>query len=342
MYMSTTIDARWVLLPSGRSLDLYRSRWDGVLDREQFDYCRQHGISLAYDCLQIGWVVGTCTDEFDGATSANATASLRLTDALTDPESRANELCRGARAAVERCLHDASSGMISLDEAERRLRAVVERTEDEFTSAHGLPLADAFHFALRSHLAGALNALRGPQCRPPVPDDVATFTFRSWTPEDFSVYFDLLNSPQVWRYLPEPFPTPFTPDTARTLLEVAAIGFHHETVAVVVDDQPVGQCLLRFNQPTAGVRTAEVAYWLGEQHWAKGWMSRILPLFTQRSFQHHRLDAIYAWIMPDNQASIRTAERAGYRRDQWSGESRVAESLRRSEFVRYATYRADW
>jgi [ribosomal protein S5]-alanine N-acetyltransferase len=340
--MSTIIDPRRVQLPSGRSFDLYPSRWDGVLDREQFDFCRQHGIPLAYDCLQTGWVVGTCTDDLDAATSAHATASVPSAVALTDPECRADDLSQRARAAVERGLHDARSGMISRDEAERGLRAVVERLEDEFPSAHALPLADALHFALRSQLAGALRELRGPQCRPAEPDDRGTFSFRPWTSEDVADYFDLLNSPRVWRYLPEPFPTPFTPDTARTLLEVAAIGFHHETVAVVVDDQPVGQCLLRFNQPTVGVRTAEVAYWLGEQHWGKGWMSRILTLFTDRSFRRHRVDAIYAWIMPGNQASIRTAERSGYRRDWWSLESRVAASLRRSEFVRYATYRADW
>jgi RimJ/RimL family protein N-acetyltransferase len=46
--------------------------------------------------------------------------------------------------------------------------------------------------------------------------------------------------------------------------------------------------------------------------------------------------------MEDNKASIRVAERAGYRREPFALEAQIAESLRRPGFVRYATYRVDW
>jgi RimJ/RimL family protein N-acetyltransferase len=71
-------------------------------------------------------------------------------------------------------------------------------------------------------------------------------------------------------------------------------------------------------------------------------MSRVLPEFTYRSFRRHSIDVIYAWIMEDNKASIRVAERAGYRREPFALEAQIAESLRRPGFVRYATYRVDW
>ena len=41
-----TLTPGCVVLPSGRVLDLYRSRWDGVLDPEEYEYCRQHGVAL--------------------------------------------------------------------------------------------------------------------------------------------------------------------------------------------------------------------------------------------------------------------------------------------------------
>jgi RimJ/RimL family protein N-acetyltransferase len=71
-------------------------------------------------------------------------------------------------------------------------------------------------------------------------------------------------------------------------------------------------------------------------------MSRVLPAFTRRGFHQHPVDVIYAWIMKDNLASIRVAERAGYLRTHFPREAQLAESLRRPAFVRYATYRADW
>ena len=58
------------VLPSGRSFDPHRSRWQGLLDAEELAFCRQHGIPVAYDCLQLGWVPATCADATPVASQA--------------------------------------------------------------------------------------------------------------------------------------------------------------------------------------------------------------------------------------------------------------------------------
>jgi RimJ/RimL family protein N-acetyltransferase len=68
-------------------------------------------------------------------------------------------------------------------------------------------------------------------------------------------------------------------------------------------------------------------------------MSQILPAFTRRSFRTHCLNVIYAWIREDHMASVRVAERAGYRRDSFPFEAELAQSLRRPGFIRYAIFR---
>ena len=148
----STVDSQSVLLPSGRTLDFYRSRWDGVLDREEYDYCRAHGVPLAYDCAQTGWVVGTCTDEIDGAATGHASRSAPEWVRPVDPERWADGLLREARAAATRCVDDVLAGRLSVGEAECRLDDVVERTAAEFARAHGLHQADALQFALHSHI----------------------------------------------------------------------------------------------------------------------------------------------------------------------------------------------
>jgi RimJ/RimL family protein N-acetyltransferase len=151
----------------------------------------------------------------------------------------------------------------------------------------------------------------------------------------------LLDNPRLWQYLPEPFPTPLTEALARTLIEVGTIPGRQETLAVLHDGRPIGQALLRFDAPFVGVRAAEVAYWLGEEHWGKGWMTRILADFLARSFAAHRLDVVYAWIHDDNRASARVAERCGLGPDPFPLATGLAHSLQRPRFHRFVRYRRE-
>lgn len=50
-----------------------RPRSAGPLSHEEAAYCRAHNIGLAYDPVQIGWVVADCVDDIDGHGSAEAT-----------------------------------------------------------------------------------------------------------------------------------------------------------------------------------------------------------------------------------------------------------------------------
>jgi RimJ/RimL family protein N-acetyltransferase len=268
--------------------------------------------------------------------------SLAFPFATADPEQRASQLRDVVNADAKRVLADVRQGRMSFDEARERLMCAADDALRAFEEEQGFSTSDLCHWTLQTAVADALGAMRGPRHQTPSLAGPAAVTFRSWTSLDAAIYVELLGNPKIWEHLPEPFPCPFTEDTARILIDVAGIRFHHNAVAIEVDGRPIGQCLLRFDQPFAGVRAAEVAYWLGENYWGQGWMTRVLPIFTSQSFLRHRLDVIYAWISKDNRASIRVAQRAGYQRDTYPGETRLAESLRRPGFERYATYRADW
>jgi RimJ/RimL family protein N-acetyltransferase len=43
-------------------------------------------------------------------------------------------------------------------------------------------------------------------------------------------------------------------------------------------------------------------------------MSLVLPAFVAHCWSNHQVDQLYAWIHPDNAASERVAERAGFSR----------------------------
>jgi [ribosomal protein S5]-alanine N-acetyltransferase len=333
-----------VTLPSGRIFDLHRSRWDGVLDREEYEYCRQHGIALGYDCAQLGWVAQTFSDELSELLQRSMPPGPAAQPVVVDSEQRVLELRGIAEAEAERILMEVRQGRMSLDAAQQRLEldaaSSIEQAAEEFQ--FGMSDWDSGHWALESCVVNTVATVRGPLHQPPDVPESRALKFRPWSSDDAMVYTELLGNPRIWTYLPGPFPSEFTVDTALALIEAGSIGFHHDTVAIEVDGRPIGQCLLRFDRPFAGTLASEVAYWLGEEYWGQGWMSRALPAFTRRSFRLHSVDVIYAWILKENEASIRVAESAGYRRAPFALEARLAESLRRPGFVRYATHRADW
>lgn len=281
-----------VVLPSGRSLLLERSRWDGPLDPEELAWCRAHRVPLAFDPAQSGWVVHRAEDPID-------------------------ELRRLAAGTAD--------------------RAEIHWRLTEFARSHGLRAADAAHWLVGATIAKAreraiLTALPGAE----------HFTFRPWEPDDAAAYRTMLDNPRLWRFLPEPFPGPLTEQTARSLIAIATIDGRQETLAVERDGSPIGQCLLRFDEPAHGVRAAEVAYWLAEAHQGKGWMAPALSAFLLRGFRMHAIDVVYAWIHTEHAASARIATRCGFSADDFPLEHELAAATRRPGFRRFVTHRAQW
>jgi RimJ/RimL family protein N-acetyltransferase len=54
-----------VRLSGGRRFNPRRPRSEGPLDAEELAWCRSHGVALAADPLQGGWVVADCPDDLD-------------------------------------------------------------------------------------------------------------------------------------------------------------------------------------------------------------------------------------------------------------------------------------
>jgi len=320
------------VLPSGRSFDPHRSRWQGLLDEEELAFCRQHGIPVAYDCLQLGWVPVTCADAApvvsQGATPVAASAAGAAA-AIVD------ELRRLARGEGQRA--GAGGDEFARETARVAVRQHVAPGLAALFAAHGLRAADECHQACEVALHQEL-----PAPAPLVATEPAAFTFRAWLPDDAEVYRTLLDDPELWEFLPEPFPSPLTAETASVLLAVGTIEGKQETLAVELDGRPIGQCLLRLGAPFAGGRAAEVAYWLGREHQGKGLMPRILGHFLLHAFRRHAIDVVFAWIREDHRASMRVAERCGFARDPFPYERELAAMLKKDRFRRFATYRSAW
>ena len=59
-------------------------------------------------------------------------------------------------------------------------------------------------------------------------------------------------------------------------------------------------------------RSAEIGYWLGEDHWGRGLATEAVRAITDHAFAHHDICRIYAHVFEWNAASARVLEKVGY------------------------------
>jgi RimJ/RimL family protein N-acetyltransferase len=152
---------------------------------------------------------------------------------------------------------------------------------------------------------------RGPRYPKLRANSVQSYALRSWRPSDIEEYHQMLDDPQVWRYMPEPYPDPLRLADAAMLIDLSNTSNHHEVRAVVHQGRPIGQVRLQFDTQDTG--TAELSYWLGRAHWGQGHGAHMVELYVKRSFTDHpSLTRLTARIRPANTLSSRILKRAGF------------------------------
>lgn len=148
--------------------------------------------------------------------------------------------------------------------------------------------------------------------------------FRPWRAEDAPLLARMLSAEGLWRFLPEPCPGPVDTAAAAQLIELAREP-HHHVAAVTLGNRPIGQARLLFT----GTAEAEISYWLGEDHWGKGYGSRIVSDFTELCLgKHPEIARLFARVHKENHASRRVLEKAGYCRGARDGDWIILERHR--------------
>ena len=315
----------------GNTLDLHRARSEGVLNCEELVYCREHKIPIGYDCVQIGWVPLSCEDDI--TETYQILAKIATTATSTDLTSVIEKLRQRAGYELAPLVEALNSHFVSIAAAHAKAASVVTTLMKEFKFSDNVKILDRCHCVLQNEVAKQLTHMQS------LSSTGERFSYRQWRNEDAPKYCQILGNARIWDHLPEEFPTPFTEDLAGELIELANFGDHHEVLAVEYNEEIIGQVRLMFNNDYPEVYSAEIAYLLGEEYWGRGLMPNILCDFTQQSFQKHPLDFIYAWIEANHKASIKCAERAGYRRDSFNREEELAKLSGRPGFLRYICYR---
>jgi len=140
------------------------------------------------------------------------------------------------------------------------------------------------------------------------------FAIRPWRPGDEPSLVRYANNRDVWINLRDQFPHPYTAGDAARWIQIATARSPVTSWAIEVGGEPVGGISLKLQDDVDRV-SAELGYWLGEQFWNRGIMSRAVRAVTRHGFAQFSLTRIYALPFVPNEASQRVLEKAGYKKE---------------------------
>jgi RimJ/RimL family protein N-acetyltransferase len=142
-------------------------------------------------------------------------------------------------------------------------------------------------------------------------DEIA---LRPWTSEDLDELVEALQDPEIprWTRIPEPY----TIDEGRAFLEHSQGSWADGTGAnfAVVDratDRLLGSIGVRFHEGTA----ASVGYWVARDTRGRGIATAALRLIAHWLLRELMLERLELVTDPENVASQRVAEKAGFQRE---------------------------
>lgn len=138
-----------------------------------------------------------------------------------------------------------------------------------------------------------------------------TVGLRRWETSDGETFFAASNDPKLYAAMRPDFPK--TPDACAELVRsFAASREEAECIRAVVVDGRASGCVAAFFRK----EEAELAYWLVAPLRGRGVMTAVLRTFSGLLFrQYPTLRRLTAEPAPENQASRRTLEKAGFRRE---------------------------
>jgi RimJ/RimL family protein N-acetyltransferase len=163
---------------------------------------------------------------------------------------------------------------------------------------------------------------------------------RQWRKTDAASLVRHANNLNVAKYLRDRFPHPYTDKDARLFLRHVASTNDASNLAIDVCGEAVGAVgyvpgrdIERFS--------AEIGYWLGEEHWGRGVTAEALSLVTDYAFRDLNFLRLFALPFADNPGSVRVLEKTGYEREALLRASSVKYGVVKDQLL-YARINPEW
>lgn len=142
---------------------------------------------------------------------------------------------------------------------------------------------------------------------------MASLILRPWLPADAEPIAAAANNPKVAANLRNVFPSPYTLADAEWFVgDCIALGETRQLMrAIVIDGKAAGSISVSVKDDVYE-KSAELGYWLAEEHWGRGVMTEAVRQLCREAFDRFDLLRIYAEPFADNLGSRRVLEKTGF------------------------------
>jgi [ribosomal protein S5]-alanine N-acetyltransferase len=137
------------------------------------------------------------------------------------------------------------------------------------------------------------------------------FTLRPWTINDLDSLVKHANNKEIAKYMMDQFPHPYTLEKGKAFIEFATKDSPVHMFAIDVDGQAIGGIGIH-PQSDIQSKNAELGYWLAEQYWGKGIVTKAVQQMITFGFENYNIDRIFARPFGTNKASQKVLEKAGF------------------------------
>lgn len=140
------------------------------------------------------------------------------------------------------------------------------------------------------------------------------FKLIEWQGELRDELVEQANNRKIADCLRNIFPHPYTKEDALEYLDLVMNKDEHEEYsrAIIVAGRLAGGIGVLFKRDVY-VKTAEIGYWLGEEFWGQGLMTRAVQEVCSYIFLNRDIVRIYAEVFAFNKGSARVLEKAGFK-----------------------------
>jgi RimJ/RimL family protein N-acetyltransferase len=137
------------------------------------------------------------------------------------------------------------------------------------------------------------------------------WVLRAWRETDAPALARHANNINVWRWMSDGFPHPYTLENAEYWVTRGQIDFGGDNWAIAWDDEAVGGCGIAAQAGPLRCN-AEVGWWLAEEHWGRGIATRVAAVLVERAFANPEITRVFAPVHAGNSRSMRVAEKNGF------------------------------
>jgi RimJ/RimL family protein N-acetyltransferase len=141
------------------------------------------------------------------------------------------------------------------------------------------------------------------------------FLLRKWQISDAASLAENANNIRIWNNVRDYFPHPYSEEDGEQFIRMV-LGKPEPCTdrAIVVDGKAVGGIGIVLQTDVERI-SAEIGYWLGENYWGKGIMTKAVRQMVAYAFDNFPLRKIYAPVFDFNIASQKVLQKAGFERE---------------------------